>query len=96
MAELLKKVLEDEEKLNEVVREAFNNVNTDKSGAITKSQLQSMMNQISNDLRYEIPPQNEVDEVFDYLDSKKQGALSFDDFKVLIKDVLKNMISQLS
>ena len=54
-----------------------------------------MMNQISNDLRYEIPPQNEVDEVFDYLDSKKQGALSFDDFKVLIKDVLKNMISQL-
>jgi len=54
MAELLKKVLEDEEKLNEVVREAFNNVNTDKSGAITKSQLQSMMNQISNDLRYEI------------------------------------------
>ena len=54
------------------------------------------MNEVSNDLGYELPPKNEVDEVFDYLDSKKQGSLNFDDFKVLIKDILKNIISQQS
>ena len=96
MAEQLQKVLEDEEKLNEIAKVAFDNVNTDHSGAINKSQLQTMMNQISNDLGFELPPENEVNDVFEYLDSKKQGSLSFDDFKVLIQDVIKNMIKQLS
>jgi len=96
MAEQLKKILEDEEKLNEIVKVAFDNVNTDKSGKISKEQLGSMMSQISKDLGHEGPQQKEIDEVFDYLDSKKTNSLDTDDFKVLIKDVLKNMIKKLS
>ena len=96
MAEQLKKILEDEEKLNEIVKVAFDNVNTDKSGKISKEQLGSMMSQISKDLGHEGPQQIEIDEVFNYLDSKKANSLDTDDFKVLIKDVLKNMIKKLS
>ncbi len=96
MAEQLKKILEDEEKLNEIVKVAFDNVNTDKSGKISKEQLGSMMSQISKDLGHEGPQQLEIDEVFNYLDSKKSNFLDTDDFKVLIKDVLKNMIKKLS
>ena len=96
MAEQLKKILEDEEKLNEIVKVAFDNVNTDKSGKISKEQLGSMMSQISKDLGHEGPQQLEIDEVFNYLDSKKSNFLDIDDFKVLIKDVLKNMIKKLS
>ena len=96
MAEQLKKILEDEEKLNEIVKTAFDNVNTDKSGKINKEQFGSMMSQISKDLGHEGPQQTEIDEVFNYLDSKKNNSLDTDDFKVLIKDVLKNMIKKLS
>ena len=96
MAEQLKKILEDEEKLNEIVKVAFDNVNTDKSGKISKEQLGSMMSQIAKDLGDEGPQQTEIDEVFNYLDAKKTNSLDTDDFKVLIKDVLKNMIKKLS
>ena len=96
MAEQLKKILEDEEKLNEIVKVAFDNVNTDKSGKISKEQLGSMMSQISKDLGHEGPQQLEIDEVFNYLDSKKSNFLDTDDFKVIIKYILKNMIKKLS
>ena len=96
MAEEYKIILKDEEKINEITRVAFDNVNTDKSGAIDKNQLESMMNQIFSDLSNELPSKKEVDDVFDYLDSNKKGSLNFDDFKVLIKDVIKSMIEELS
>ena len=96
MAEVYKKILEDEEKINEVAKAAFDNVNTDKSGQIDKNQLESMMNQIFSDLSNELPSKKEVDDVFDYLDSNKKGTINFEDFKVLIKDVIKSIIEQLS
>ena len=96
MAEAYVKILEDEEKLDEIAKIAFDNVNTNKSGEIDKSQLESMMNQIFSDLSNELPTKKEVEEVFDYLDSKKKGTLSLEDFKVLVKDIIKSMIEELS
>ena len=55
MAEAYVKILEDEEKLDEIAKIAFDNVNTNKSGEIDKSQLESMMNQIFSDLSNELP-----------------------------------------
>lgn len=89
MAEQLKKILEDEEKLNEIVKVAFDNVNTDKSGKISKEQLGSMMSQISKDLGHEGPQQLEIDEVFNYLDSKKVTFLILMTLKYLLKMFLK-------
>ena len=96
MAEEYKHILEDEEKLNEITKVAFDNVNTDKSGEISKSQLEAMINQIFTDLSNELPTKKEIDEVFDYLDTNKKGTLNFENFKVLIKDIIKNMIEELS
>ena len=96
MAEEYKSLLEDEEKLNGIAKVAFDNVNTDKSGKIDKSQLEALMNQVFTDLSNESPTKKEIDEVFDYLDSNKKGTISFDDFKILIKDVIKNMIEEIS
>ena len=96
MAEIYKQILENEEKLNEITRVAFDNVNTNKSGEIDKEQLHSMINQICSDLSNELPTDKEMAEIFDYLDSKKKGTLSFDDFKILIKDVINSMVEELS
>ena len=96
MAEEYKNILKDEEKVNEICKVAFENINSDKSGAIDKSQLESLMNQVFSDLSNETPTQKEIDEVFDYLDSNKKGSLNFEDLKVLIKDILKSLIEEYS
>ena len=96
MAEIYKNILENEDKINEITRVAFDNVNTNKSGEINKEQLHSMINQICTDLYNELFTNKEVDDIFNYLDIKKKGSLSFDNFKILIKDVIKSMIEELS
>ena len=96
MAELYKKVLEDKEKLNEIVKNAFDNVDKDKTGKINKDQLQSMMNQIYSDISHELPSKEKVDDVFDYLDTKKKGYINIEDFKVLVVDVIKSVIEEVS
>ncbi len=96
MAELYKKILSNEEKLNEITKIAFDNVNLNNTGEIDKSQLEAMMNQVYTDISHELPTQKEVDEVFNYLDSKKKGSISLDDFKVLVTDVIKSLVEELS
>ncbi len=96
MAEVYKKILEDEEKLNQIAKVGFDNVDTEKTGEIKKEQLESMMNQIFTDLLNELPSKKEIDEVFNYLDKNKKGVLNFEDFKVLVKDIIKGMIEELS
>ena len=96
MAESYKTILENEETLNKVAKEAFDNVNTDQTGKINKSQLESMMNQVYSDIFHELPSKSKVDDVFDYLDSEKKGYISFEDFRVLVKDIIKSMIESLS
>ena len=96
MAEPYKAILADEEKINEIVKVAFENINTNKSGAIDRSQLEAVMNQVFNDLSNELPTKKDIDEVFDYLDSNKKGSLNFEDLKVLIKDILKSLVKEYS
>ena len=96
MAGIYKAILKDEEKLNEITRIAFDNVNTDESGEINKSQLESMMYQVFSDISHELPSSKDVDDVFGYLDSTKKGTISFEEFKVLIKDIIKSVIEELS
>ena len=96
MSESYKDMLEDEEKINTITKVAFDNVNADKSGLITREQLGNMMNQLANDLGRENILESEVNEVFDYLDTEKKGSLNFDNFKVLMRDVLKAMTKKSS
>ena len=91
MSEVYKGMIENKEILDKITKVAFDNVNSDKSGLITREQLGFMMNQLANDLGHPNFLENEVIEVFDYLDIEKKGSLNFENFKVLMKDVLKAM-----
>lgn len=95
MVEVIKEILADEKKLNEVVKVAFDSVNSDKTGEINHSQFEAVMIQVSKDLGTEPPSSEEVNEVIKHLDTNKDGLISFEEFKVLIKDVLNAMIKQL-
>lgn len=52
------------------------------------------MAQISGDLGTEPPSKDEVQEVLNHLDSDKSGKIDFNEFIVLIKDVLKAMVQE--
>ena len=92
MTEAIKAVLNDEEKLKQVAKVAFESVDTDKSGQIDQNELSKVMEQISGDLEIDPPSADEVKEVLNHLDTDKSGKVDFNEFMVLIKDVLKAML----
>ena len=91
-AEAVRAILKDENKLNQVVKAAFDQVDTDGSGKIDKSELDTVMEIVCKDMGAEPPSHEEVMEVFNHLDTDKSGKIEFNEFKILIKDVLKSMV----
>ena len=89
----IKDIINDEQKLKQVARAAFDSVDTDKSGQIDNKELTVVMAGISKDLGIDPPSKEEVDEVLNKLDTDKSGKIEFDEFVVLIKDVLTAMAS---
>lgn len=92
MSKAIKDILSNEKKFNEVARVAFDSVDTDKSGQIDAQELEKVMVQIATDMGADPPTKEDVLEVLEHLDSDKSGKISFDEFKVLIKDVLEAML----
>ena len=87
----IKDIINDENKLKEVARVAFDSVDTDKSGQIDQQELAKVMEGISNDLGVAPPTNDEIKEVLEHLDTDKSGKIDFNEFVVLIKDVLTAM-----
>ncbi len=92
MSKAIGDILKSESKFNEVARVAFDSVDTDKSGQIDAEELEKVMTQIALDMGAEPPSKSDVIEVLEHLDSDKSGKISFDEFKVLIRDVLQAMV----
>ena len=94
MAQAIKDIINNEKKLNEVARVAFDSVDTDHSGQIDESELQTVMKQIAGDMGAEPPSAEDVKEVMEHLDTDHSGKIDFSEFKVLIKDVLSAMLDE--
>ena len=87
----IKDIINDEKKLREVAKAAFDSVDTDKSGQIDGKELSTLMEGISKDIGIAPPSKDEIKEVLEHLDSDKSGKIDLDEFVVLIKDVLTSM-----
>ena len=87
----IKDIINDENKLREIARAAFDSVDTDKSGNIDNKELSKVMEGISKDLGIEPPSEAEVQEVLKHLDTDNSGTIEFNEFVVLIKDVLSSL-----
>jgi Ca2+-binding EF-hand superfamily protein len=85
-------ILNDEKKLNQVVKAAFDQVDTDGSGKIDKDELDKVIEIVCQDMGAQPPSHEEAMEVFNHLDTDKSGKIEFNEFKTLIKEVLKSMI----
>jgi Ca2+-binding EF-hand superfamily protein len=94
MSKAIKDILSNDKKFNEVARVAFDSVDSDKSGQIDASELEKVMAQIATDMGADPPSKEDVLEVLEHLDTDKSGKISFDEFKVLIRDVLEAMLEE--
>jgi len=94
MSDAIKNILNDDKKLREVAKVAFDSVDTDRSGLIDHEELEKVMAQISQDMGAEPPSKEDVKEVLDHLDSDHSGQIDFEEFSQLIKDVLAAMIDE--
>ena len=92
MVDSIKDILNDEKKLNEITKTSFDIVDIDKSGTIDEFELEKILAQISSDMGADPPTREDVKDVLKYLDTDKSGKIEFEEFKVLIKDVLEAMI----
>ena len=94
MSDAIKEILNNEKKLNEVAKVAFDSVDTDRSGQIDQEELEKVMAQISQDMGAEPPTKDDVKEVMEHLDTDHSGKIDFEEFSQLIKDVLSAMIEE--
>ena len=88
MTDSVKDILNNQNKLYEVARAAFESVDTDKSGEIDLPELEQVMAQLAHEMGADPPSTDDVMEVFEYLDADKSGTIDFQEFSRLIKDLL--------
>jgi Ca2+-binding EF-hand superfamily protein len=89
-------ILNDESKLNEIVKAAFESVDTDGSGYIEEAELKVVMTSVARDINMPEPSQEDVSKVLIELDSNRDGKVSQEEFKVLIRQVLELMLTTLN
>jgi Ca2+-binding EF-hand superfamily protein len=94
MSKAIKEILKSQTKFNEVAKIAFDSVDSDKSGLIDASELEKIMVQIATDMGADPPTKEDVIEVMEHLDEDKSGKIDFNEFKVLIRDVLEAMLDE--
>lgn len=94
MSKAIKDILNNEKKFTEVAKIAFDSVDSDHSGTIDASELEKIMVQIATDMGADPPTKEDVIEVMEHLDADKSGKIDFNEFKVLIRDVLEAMLEE--
>ena len=84
----IRDILTNEKKLNDIVKVAFDSVDTDRSGLIDEEELSKVMTQISLDMETEPPSKEDVKKVLEHLDADQSGKIDCEEFKILIREVL--------
>ena len=87
----LESLLKNEHKFNKFVSDCFKMADTDNSGLINSEELYNILYTISTDIRANPPSKEDTKEIVVHLDTDRSGKISLDEFKTLIKDILKTM-----
>lgn len=88
MSLVVKDILKNDEKINEITKRAFDQIDTDKSGSLDFKELKKILYSLAIDMGAEPPTEDDVQDTLDRLDSDKSGTIEFNEFKVLIVKIL--------
>lgn len=93
IAKELKSILENEHKFNKFTETTFKMADKDNSGLINSEELYNILYVISLDIGANPPSKEDSKEILVHLDTDRSGKISLNEFKILIKDILKTMTS---
>lgn len=92
MSKTIEEILLNQKKLYQIAKNAFDTVDTDFSGTIDVKELRKVMTQLSYEIGSSPPSLKEVQDVFNFLDRDNNGMIDFEEFLVLIRDLLEEII----
>mmetsp|Transcript_18247 Transcript_18247/g.32741 ORF Transcript_18247/g.32741 Transcript_18247/m.32741 type:complete len:95 (-) Transcript_18247:2611-2895(-) len=93
MAEELKAILDDEAKLLQVTSDVFDQVDTDGSGQVSKTELKAALKTFAEAAGLPLPSEEEVTKVLQALDADASGSLDKAEFQVLVRAALEALLS---
>ena len=67
-------------------------IDVDGSGFLEMKELETIMLRISADMGVEPPKQQDIEEVFKSLDKDNNGTIDYNEFALLIKNILLSLI----
>ena len=85
--EELKKKVMDDAVLEEMVNTTFTNADLNKNSIIERNELAILLKSIYGTLGLNPPEEKEIDDELERLDLNKDGKLSKEEFKILVKEL---------
>ena len=92
MAQVIKEILLDQNKLIQLAEESFKEADEDNSGEIDLMELRQVLLKFSSLFTKDPPTEEDIEEIMANLDSHGKGVLDFNEFIILIKDILYAML----
>ena len=90
----LEKILNDKEKLDGIILNAFCKIDKDLNGSIELDEVKEMLLQLSDEMLIEEPTEDELNELRLFLDPDGDGKMTFKEFHALFKQMLMFMIRE--
>jgi Ca2+-binding EF-hand superfamily protein len=87
--EEIEAIINDDEKLTDITRAVFAEVDKNGNGFATRSEIWECMNVVSSEAGMDPPTENHLEDVLRALDTNRDGTINLEEFKVLIKAVLR-------
>lgn len=88
MREEVKKKVLDESVFGPMVDDLFNSADTDKSGFIDRAELKKLLAELGQILEIPPPSDNDVENELKRLDDNKDGKISKQEFRKLVKELV--------
>jgi Ca2+-binding EF-hand superfamily protein len=92
MVEEIKAILADENRLGQVTKSVFDEVDADHSGKIDKTELKEALTNLSRQANLPIPNDQKIDAAFAALDTDNSGTIEIGEFKVFVKSLLESLL----
>jgi Ca2+-binding EF-hand superfamily protein len=88
-------LINDDKSFNPIAEDAFNAVDTDKSGEIDKDEFKQCAMEVAKGFGLGDGDQSSIDEVYAKLDADGSGAIDVDEFKKYVKQILLKILENM-